>query len=99
MLSCLYISLLTRNQLKDQQLLLTPKESNASAIPLLEIIVRLIDLKLPWSCKIVGYFSQNNGFVLLRQIILTGKVTKYFFLFFISSDPLKLIPIMLIMLI
>ncbi|AES64909.2 putative aminoacyltransferase, E1 ubiquitin-activating enzyme [Medicago truncatula] len=61
-----------RNQLKDQ-LLLTPKESNASAIPLLEIIVLLIDLKLPWSCVIVGHFSQNNGFALLRQIILTGK--------------------------
>lgn len=61
-----------RNQLKDQ-LLLTPKESNASAIPLLEIIVLLIELKLPWSCMIVGYFSQNNGFPLLRQIILTGK--------------------------
>ena len=77
LLSCLYITLLTRNQLKDQ-LLLTLKESNASAIPLLEIIVLLIDLKLPWSCVIVGYFSQNNGFALLRQIILTGKVTKYF---------------------
>ncbi|XP_058723586.1 E3 ubiquitin-protein ligase UPL6 [Vicia villosa] len=61
-----------RNQLKDQ-LLLTPKESNASAIPLLEVLVLLIDLKLPWSCKIVGYLSQNNGFNLLREIILTGK--------------------------
>ncbi|KAL5097808.1 hypothetical protein RYX36_002135 [Vicia faba] len=61
-----------RNQLKDQ-LLLTPKESNASAIPLLEVLVLLIDLKLPWSCKIVGYLSQNNGFSLLREIVLTGK--------------------------
>ncbi|AES64913.2 E3 ubiquitin-protein ligase UPL6-like protein [Medicago truncatula] len=71
--NCIRVVHHNRNQLKDQQLLLTPKESNASAFPLLEIIVLLIDLKLPWSCKIVGYFSQNNGFVLLRQIILTGK--------------------------
>ncbi|CAK8531517.1 unnamed protein product [Lathyrus sativus] len=61
-----------RNQLKDQ-LLWTPKESNAAAIPLLEVLVLLIDLKLPWSCKIVGYLSQNNGFNLLREIVLTGK--------------------------
>ncbi|TKY72456.1 E3 ubiquitin-protein ligase UPL6 [Spatholobus suberectus] len=61
-----------RNQLKDQ-LLLTPKESNASAIPLLEVLVLLIDPELPWSCKIVGSLSQNNAFGLLREIILTGK--------------------------
>ncbi|XP_073226082.1 E3 ubiquitin-protein ligase UPL6 isoform X2 [Cicer arietinum] len=61
-----------RNQLKDQ-LLLTPNESSASAIPLLEVLVLLLDLKLPWSCKIVGYLSQNNGFGLLREIILMGK--------------------------
>ncbi|XP_020205693.1 E3 ubiquitin-protein ligase UPL6 [Cajanus cajan] len=61
-----------RNQLKDQ-LLLTTKESNASAIPLLEVLVLLIDPKLPWSCRIVGSVSQNNAFGLLREIILTGK--------------------------
>ncbi|XP_057430179.1 E3 ubiquitin-protein ligase UPL6 [Lotus japonicus] len=61
-----------RNQLKDQ-LLLTSKKSNASAIPLLEVLVLLIDPKLPWSCKIVGYLSQNNAFSLLREIVLTGK--------------------------
>ncbi|CAJ1963098.1 unnamed protein product [Sphenostylis stenocarpa] len=61
-----------RYQLKDQ-LLLTLKESTASAIPLLEVLVLLIDPKLPWSCKIVGCLSQNNAFSLLREIILTGK--------------------------
>ncbi|KAL2341623.1 hypothetical protein Fmac_009563 [Flemingia macrophylla] len=61
-----------RNQLKDQ-LLLTSKESNAPAIPLLEVLVLLIDPKLPWSCKIVGSVSQNNAFGLLREIILTAK--------------------------
>ncbi|XP_068495991.1 E3 ubiquitin-protein ligase UPL6 isoform X3 [Phaseolus vulgaris] len=61
-----------RYHLKDQ-LLLTPKESNASAIPLLEVLVLLIDLKLPWSCKIVACLSKNNAFSLLREIILTGK--------------------------
>ncbi|KAH1208996.1 E3 ubiquitin-protein ligase UPL6 [Glycine max] len=61
-----------RNKLKDQ-LLLTPKDFNASAIPLLEILVLLIDPKLPWSCKTVVSLSQNNAFGLLREIILTGK--------------------------
>ncbi|XP_061370457.1 E3 ubiquitin-protein ligase UPL6-like isoform X2 [Gastrolobium bilobum] len=61
-----------RNQLKDQ-LLLTPKESNVSAIPLLEVLVLLIDPKLPWSCTIVGHLFQNNALSLLREIILTGK--------------------------
>lgn len=73
-LFCLFSFSLDRNQLKDQ-LLLTPKESTASAIPLLEVLVLLIDPKLPWSCKIVGHLSQNNAFGLLREIILTGKVT------------------------
>ncbi|XP_028786892.1 E3 ubiquitin-protein ligase UPL6 [Neltuma alba] len=61
-----------RYQLKDQ-LLLTSKESNASALPLLEVLVLLIDPKLPWSCKIVGYLFQKNAFALLREIILTAK--------------------------
>ncbi|KAG4401279.1 hypothetical protein GLYMA_07G235800v4 [Glycine max] len=61
-----------RNQLKDQ-LLLTPEELNVSAIPLLEVLVLLIDPKLPWSCKIVEYLIQNNAVGLLREIILTGK--------------------------
>ncbi|KAK7303645.1 hypothetical protein RJT34_14556 [Clitoria ternatea] len=61
-----------RNQLKDQ-LLLSPKESNALTIPLLEVLALLTDPKLPWSCKTVGYLSQNNAFGLLREIILIGK--------------------------
>ncbi|KAK7246229.1 hypothetical protein RIF29_41089 [Crotalaria pallida] len=61
-----------RNQLKNQ-LLLTPKESTASSIPLLEVLVLLLDPKLPWSCKTVGYLCQNNALGLLREIILTGK--------------------------
>ncbi|KAL2329912.1 hypothetical protein Fmac_017493 [Flemingia macrophylla] len=72
-LFCLYSILLGRNQLKDQ-LLSTLKESNAPAIPLLEVLVLLIDPKLPWSCKIVGSVSQNNAFGLLREIILTAKL-------------------------
>ncbi|KAL2960384.1 hypothetical protein AAZX31_17G036600 [Glycine max] len=61
-----------RNQLKDQ-LLLTPEELNVSAIPLLEVLVLLIDPKLPWSCNLVQYLIQNNGVGLLREIVLTGK--------------------------
>ena len=59
--------------MKDQ-LLLTPEELNVSAVPLLEVLVLLIDPKLLWGCKIVGYLFQNNSFSLLREIILTGKV-------------------------
>lgn len=73
------------------QLLLTPEESNASAIPLLEVLVLLIDPKLPWSCKIVGYLSQNNAFGLLREIILTGKVTtEFLFSLFYFLGPYEL---------
>ncbi|XP_057756826.1 E3 ubiquitin-protein ligase UPL6-like isoform X5 [Arachis stenosperma] len=61
-----------RNQLKDQ-FLLAPEESSVTAIPLLEVLVLLIDIKLPWSCKIVGHMFQNNAFRLLREIILTAK--------------------------
>ncbi|KAI4335030.1 hypothetical protein L6164_013716 [Bauhinia variegata] len=61
-----------RYQLKDQ-LLLSPNESNASPIPLLEVLVLLLNPKLPWSCSIVGYLFQKNAFALLREIILTGK--------------------------
>lgn len=45
-----------------------------SAIPLLEVLVLLIDPKLPWSCNLVQYLIQNNGVGLLREIVLTGKV-------------------------
>jgi len=65
-----------RNQLKGQ-LLLTPEELNVSAVPLLEVLVLLIDSKLPWSCKIVEYLFRNNALGLLREIILTGKVMSF----------------------
>lgn len=76
LLACLTSVRLDRYQLKDQ-LLLTSKESNASAIQLLEVLVLLVDPKLPWSCNMVGYLFQNNAFALLREIILTAKVTFY----------------------
>jgi ubiquitin-protein ligase E3 C len=34
----------------------------------------LIDPKLPWACKVVGYLLQRNAFALFREIVLTGKV-------------------------
>ncbi|MED6147694.1 E3 ubiquitin-protein ligase upl6 [Stylosanthes scabra] len=70
--SCICALHQNRNQLKDQ-LLLSPEELDVSAVPLLEVIVLLLDLKLPWSCKIVGYLIQNNALGLLREIVLTGK--------------------------
>ncbi|XP_047166249.1 E3 ubiquitin-protein ligase UPL6-like isoform X1 [Vigna umbellata] len=70
--ACIHALHQNRNQLKGQ-LLLTPKELNVSAVPLLEVLVLLIDSKLPWSCKIVEYLFRNNALGLLREIILTGK--------------------------
>ena len=65
--------LLDRNQLKDQ-LLMTPEESGASTTILLEALVLLLDPKLPWACKTVGYLMQRNVFSLFREVILTVKV-------------------------
>ncbi|XP_020230204.1 E3 ubiquitin-protein ligase UPL6 isoform X2 [Cajanus cajan] len=70
--ACIHALHQNRYQLKDQ-LLLTPEELNVSAIPLLEVLVLLINRKLPWSCRIVEYLFQNNAVGLLREIILTGK--------------------------
>ncbi|KAK8578412.1 hypothetical protein V6N13_116257 [Hibiscus sabdariffa] len=61
-----------RNQLKDQ-LLMTTEESSASAIILLQALLLLLDPKLPWACKAVGYLMQRNVFSLFREIILTVK--------------------------
>lgn len=41
---------------------------------LLESVVLLIDPKLPWVCKIVGYLLQRNAFTLLRDLVHTVKV-------------------------
>ncbi|XP_062178168.1 E3 ubiquitin-protein ligase UPL6 isoform X2 [Alnus glutinosa] len=61
-----------RNQLKEQ-ILMTSKESSTSTTLLLETVVILIDLKLPWACNIVGYLLQSNTFTLFREIALTWK--------------------------
>ncbi|XWS08452.1 hypothetical protein CRYUN_Cryun40dG0003700 [Craigia yunnanensis] len=61
-----------RNQLRDQ-LLMTPEESSASTTILLEALVLLLDPKLPWACKTVGYLMQRNVFSLFREVILTVK--------------------------
>ncbi|KAK9288799.1 hypothetical protein L1049_017264 [Liquidambar formosana] len=61
-----------RNQLKDQ-LLMSSEKSSTSTILLLEAVVMLINPKLPWVCKVVGYLLERNAYTLLRDIILTGK--------------------------
>ncbi|KAL0457533.1 UNVERIFIED_CONTAM: E3 ubiquitin-protein ligase UPL6 [Sesamum latifolium] len=61
-----------RNQLKDQ-LFLAPEKFNRSANVLLEAIILLIDLKLPWACNTVCYLSQRNMYSMFREIILMGK--------------------------
>ncbi|KAL3626638.1 E3 ubiquitin-protein ligase upl6 [Castilleja foliolosa] len=61
-----------RNQLKDQ-LFLSPEKSNQSANVLLEAIILLIDVRLPWACNTVCYLSQRNIYSMFREIILMGK--------------------------
>ncbi|XP_058212294.1 E3 ubiquitin-protein ligase UPL6 isoform X1 [Rhododendron vialii] len=70
--ACIWAVHHNRNQLLDQ-LFLTSDKSSSSTILLLEAVVMLIDPRLPWSCKIVGYLLQRNTYNLLREIILTGK--------------------------
>ncbi|KAL0388918.1 UNVERIFIED_CONTAM: E3 ubiquitin-protein ligase UPL6 [Sesamum radiatum] len=62
-----------QNQLKDQ-LFLAPEKSNRSANVLLEAVILLIDLKLPWACNTVCYLSQRNMYSMFREIILMGKI-------------------------
>jgi len=50
------------------------RDSSLTATLLLEAVVLLIDPKLPWACKVVGYLLQRNAFALFREIVLTGKV-------------------------
>ncbi|XP_048321213.2 E3 ubiquitin-protein ligase UPL6 [Ziziphus jujuba] len=61
-----------RNQIKNQ-LFILPEESSTSTTLLLEAVALLIDPKLPWACKIVGYLLQRKAFTLFREIVLTGK--------------------------
>ncbi|XP_022723156.1 E3 ubiquitin-protein ligase UPL6-like isoform X2 [Durio zibethinus] len=70
--SCIQAIHQNRNQLKDQ-LLMTPEESSASTTTLLQALVLLLDPKLPWACKTVGYLMQRNVFSLFREVILTVK--------------------------
>lgn len=70
--ACIWAVYQNRNQLKDQ-LFLACDNCNASAVILLETVGILIDSRLPWSCKTVGYLLQRNAYTLFRDIIITGK--------------------------
>uniref|UniRef100_A0A6N2LU27 HECT-type E3 ubiquitin transferase n=1 Tax=Salix viminalis TaxID=40686 RepID=A0A6N2LU27_SALVM len=70
--TCIWAIYQNRKQLKDQ-LLIMPRDSSITATILLEAVVLLIDPKLPWACKVVGYLLQRNVFTLFREIVLTGK--------------------------
>lgn len=76
--SCLFGVSLDRNQIKNQ-IFATPEESSTCTSVLLEAVGLLIDPKLPWVCKTVGYLLQQKAFTLFREIILTGKVCIYCF--------------------
>ncbi|KAB5538406.1 hypothetical protein DKX38_015939 [Salix brachista] len=71
-LTCIWAIYQNRKQLKDQ-LVTVSRDSSLTATLLLEAVVLLIDPKLPWACKVVGYLLQRNAFALFREIVLTGK--------------------------
>ncbi|KAJ6718486.1 UBIQUITIN-PROTEIN LIGASE E3C [Salix purpurea] len=71
-LTCIWAIYQNRKQLKDQ-LVTVSRDSSLTATLLLEAVVLLIDPKLPWACKVVGYLLQKNAFALFREIVLTGK--------------------------
>ncbi|GKV52758.1 hypothetical protein SLEP1_g59326 [Rubroshorea leprosula] len=70
--ACLQAIYWNRNKLKDQ-LLMTPKEFSLSTTILLQAVLLLIDPKLPWACKVVGYLVHRHVFTLFREIVLTVK--------------------------
>ncbi|OMO53433.1 Ubiquitin-protein ligase 7 [Corchorus capsularis] len=61
-----------RNQLKEQ-LSMSLEESSSPTSILLQGLVLLLDPKLPWACKTVGYLMQRNVFSLFREVVLTAK--------------------------
>ncbi|XP_052208292.1 E3 ubiquitin-protein ligase UPL6-like isoform X2 [Diospyros lotus] len=71
--ACMQAVYQNRNQLKDQ-LFMTSDNFSTSIILLLETVAMLIDSRLPWSCKTVGYLLQRNTYTLFREIVLMGKL-------------------------
>ncbi|KAL6519741.1 E3 ubiquitin-protein ligase upl6 [Orobanche minor] len=70
--ACIHAIYENRNQLKDQ-LFLSPEKSNRSANVLLEAVILLIDLRLPWACNTLCYLTQKNMYSMFRELILMGK--------------------------
>ncbi|KAF5181478.1 E3 ubiquitin-protein ligase upl6 [Thalictrum thalictroides] len=69
--ACLQAVHQNRNQLKDQ-LLASPEMGDMPTVVLLEAVVIFTNLKHPWACKTVSYFSQKHAHSLLRDIVRTG---------------------------
>ncbi|KAL9690863.1 hypothetical protein QQ045_011275 [Rhodiola kirilowii] len=60
-------------QLLKDQIGMSCKNSGMPVVILLQAALMLLDPKLPWSCKVVGYLLQKNTLSLIREITLTGK--------------------------
>ncbi|CAN6467252.1 unnamed protein product [Victoria cruziana] len=70
-LACVQAIHQNRDGLKDQ-LFLSSNSAGVPSVILLETVASLIDSNLPWVCKVVQFFSEQNAFSLLRDIVLTG---------------------------
>ncbi|KAG9457742.1 hypothetical protein H6P81_002250 [Aristolochia fimbriata] len=71
-LTCLQALHQNRDRLKAEVLMSLDSSTNTSTGILLAAVLLLINPKVPWVCKVIGYLLQKKSFALLRDIILTG---------------------------
>ena len=57
------------------QLLTAPGSTSVPSVSLLETVACLINPKLPWNCKVVGYLQRRKIYCLFRGIIISVLVS------------------------
>ncbi|XP_030468851.1 E3 ubiquitin-protein ligase UPL6 [Syzygium oleosum] len=86
--SCIDAVYKNRYKFRDQ-LITTSSESSQPITLLLEAVALLIDPRLPWVCKTVGYLLQGSVFAKSREIVLAGQETRKSFIFSRSISALE----------
>ncbi|KAI6685132.1 hypothetical protein NL676_031045 [Syzygium grande] len=86
--SCIDAVYKNRYKFRDQ-LITTSSESSQPMTLLLEAVALLIDPRLPWVCKAVGYLLQGSVFAKSREIVLAGQETRKIFIFSRSISALE----------
>ncbi|XP_068658404.1 E3 ubiquitin-protein ligase UPL6 isoform X2 [Aristolochia californica] len=75
-LTCLQAVHRNRDRLKAEILISLDSSTNTPTGILLGAVLLLINPRVPWVCKVIGYLLQKNSFALLRDIVLTGAGTR-----------------------